>query len=196
MVEAMEVEKAPATTQERSGPTMIFNISIANWIRIISKLLFLYACLAAYFAVLFVIGLGVRQQDYFTLPSKYFGDFGRNYKYRGFYNQLEPVYQNLPKGCDMTEKLTFSAEESYDLTICSGKNNTAWNVFPWVEMTKGLGSQPDSMSCYTGNRDYLAITTGGSEQYDQYPAFCGNEINYRNAAEKIGYNIPAYMKIR
>ena len=202
MVEAMEVEKAApvrTTTNAQRSETMIFNISLGNWFRIIGKLLILYAFLACYFAMLFFIGIDVRKQDYFTLPSKYFGDFGRDYKFIGMYDsENNPIDQNMPTGCDEGKMMAnwgieFNGQATeVTLSLCSGTNNTMWNVFPWVSSTAGLDTQSvATLECYNTakHRDYVAAKSGYPLRLPlgQYPVLCGNEIDYAFAAENAGY---------
>ena len=106
---SLEVEKAPSAGTA-SEETMIFNISLTNWGRIVGKLMILYVFLGCYFTMLLYTGFAVRSTDYLRLPSKYFGDFERNYAHASIQEGKDPVVYktNIPTGCSATgETITF-----------------------------------------------------------------------------------------
>ena len=155
---SLEVEKAPSAGTA-SEETMIFNISLTNWGRIVGKLMILYVFLGCYFTMLLYTGFAVRSTDYLRLPSKYFGDFERNYAHASIQEGKDPVIYktNIPTGCSATgETITFPDRTTAKLYECDSDKNNLWNVYPWTNSTKGAGKL---------NSDCFASTT---EAYTDY----------------------------
>ena len=192
MVDTLEIEKTIAAQEGGADKqeTMIFNISLANWGKIISRLLILYVFLGAYFAMLFYIGLGVRKQDYIRIPSLYFGDFERDYRYPSISEDGNIYKVNIPKGCkrEYLEWTSPSQTVSLETTMCEASKNSIWNVFPWTNTTKGLGTMN---SCTFTTNSYVAFTDypGDGQIWGETPVQCGNYIHYAQIARDLGYTV-------
>ena len=89
-----------------------------QWGIIVGLLLFLYFCLGLMFYALMEIALDTRNNDYMTLPDKYYGDFEKEKQPGSVAGQGG---WSRPKGCD------------YKTNEC--KDNTLYSVYPWTRAT-------------------------------------------------------------
>lgn len=143
---ALEVEgKKETPVESSSGETMVWGISLGNWGLIVGKLMILYVFLGLYFTALLYCGFEVRKQDYLRLPSKYFGNFERNFAYNSIITRhhKDPVIykNNRPKGC---EEIVNGGETAVE---CNSDDSKLWNVFPWVKSSLGLNTM--NANCFT-----------------------------------------------
>lgn len=127
-----------------------------QWGLILLAFLGLYALLAGYLSGMLFAALGVRQDNYRTMPAAWFGPFDRTL-FTAFMEPLpstggtrDPHFFNRPDGC-VAQEIQTTLPDFADVPIskpsgvleCSnGNSQFRWTVYPWVTETNGLGAYP------------------------------------------------------
>ncbi|KAK3241546.1 hypothetical protein CYMTET_48702 [Cymbomonas tetramitiformis] len=88
---SMPMSKAPA-----ANPDLILGLSKENWGIILGLFAVFYISLAMIYWSVLEIGVTIRGSDYLSLPSNYYGDYSRDFYYKGFGAPVDKQIELLP----------------------------------------------------------------------------------------------------
>lgn len=81
---------------EQPAEPLYLGLSARNWGIIAGLFIFFYICLAMIFWSVLEVGVVIRGSDYHSLPSFYYGEFSRDFYYKGFGAPVDKQIELLP----------------------------------------------------------------------------------------------------
>lgn len=88
---SMPMSKAPEV-----NPDLILGLSKENWGIILGLFAVFYVSLAMIYWSVLEVGVTIRGSDYHSLPSMYYGDYSRDFYYKGFGAPVDKQIELMP----------------------------------------------------------------------------------------------------